>query len=244
MTLFPSRRSRAPQGVRSVDRAVTVLKILARRGSAGVSEHELVRQSEERGHYELGFDVLRFANSIPGRLDLVPQARPVMDALALELDETINIAMLRQGVVVNVGQSVGRSAVAYHNWIGELTPPHATSSGKVLLANLSADQWRTMTKHLDLFTDQTITTRAALDEELWAVSQDGYASTHEELEVGLRAVSAPIRDHSGATVAALTASGRRYRVTDKRTPVVVTAVRGAAEEVNTRLGYFGAAAGA
>lgn len=167
-----------------------------------------------------------------------------MDALSLELDETINIAVLRQGFVVNVGQSVGRSAVAAHNWIGELTPPHATSSGKVLMAAMPSADRRKMTKHLDRFTDRTITTRVALDEELGADSKDGYASTLEELEVGLRAVSAPIRDHSRATVAALTASGPSYRFTDKRTSVVVAAVRRVAEEVNTRLGYFGAAAGA
>lgn len=244
-----------------MDRAVTVLEILARRGTAGVSEvaeeigvhkstafrllaaledHALVRQTEERGHYELGFGVLRLANSIPGRLDLVQQARPVMDDLADEVDETANIAVLRQGFVVNLGQSVGRSAVAAHNWIGELTPPHATSSGKVLLAALAPKDRRKMTKHLDRFTDRTITTRAALDEELRAVERDGYSSTLEELEIGMRAVSAPIRDHSGSIIAAMSVSGPSYRLSDERTELIVAAVRRAAAEVASRLGYLAA----
>lgn len=252
------RKPRAPEGVQSVDRAVTVLKILARCGHAGVSEvadelgvhkstasrllaalqdHELVAQSDDRGHYELGFGVLRLANSIPGRLDLVRHARPVMDTLADELDETINIAVLQQGFVVNLGQSVGHSAIAAHNWIGELTPPHATSSGKVLLAALPPVQRRTLTKHLDRFTDQTITTREALEEDLRAALRDGYAATVDELEVGLRAVSAPIRDHVGVTVAALSVSGPSYRFSAERTAIVVTGLLRAANMINAQLGY-------
>lgn len=250
--------ARAPAGVQSVDRAVTVLEILACRGHAGVSEvademgvhkstvfrllaalqeHELVGQTEDTGHYELGFGVLRLANSIPGRLDVVRHARPVMDTLADELDETINIAVLQQGFVVNVGQSVGRSAIAAHNWIGELTPPHATSSGKVLLAALPPDERREMTKQLDRFTDQTITARKALGAELRAVTRNGYSTTFEELEVGLRAVSAPIRDSWGVTVAAMSVSGPSYRFNDERIAIIVAALRRAANEINAQLGY-------
>ncbi|MEO8851557.1 MAG: IclR family transcriptional regulator [Allobranchiibius sp.] len=260
-----TRESRAMGGVQSVDRAVTVLEILARRGSGGVSEiadeigvhkstafrllaaleeHELVRQAEERGHYELGFGILRLANAIPSRLDLVRQARPVMDALARELDETINIAVLRQGFVVNVGQSIGRSAIAAHNWIGELTPPHATSSGKVLLAALTPSERRKITKQLHRFTERTITTRAALEEDLRAVKRDGYSSSSEELEIGLHAVAAPIRDHTGNVVAALSVSGPSYRFSEDRTAEVLAAVRRGTDSVNTRLGNFSVAPGA
>ncbi len=259
------RENRAMGGVQSVDRAVTVLEILARRGSGGVSEiadeigvhkstafrllaaleeHELVRQAEERGHYELGFGILRLANAIPSRLDLVRQARPVMDALARELDETINIAVLRQGFVVNVGQSIGRSAIAAHNWIGELTPPHATSSGKVLLAALTPSERRKITKQLHRFTERTITTRAALEEDLRAVKRDGYSSSSEELEIGLHAVAAPIRDHTGNVVAALSVSGPSYRFSEDRTAAVLAAVRRGTDSVNTRLGNFSVDSGA
>lgn len=248
-----------------MDRAITVLEILATSGSAGVSEvadeigvhkstafrllaaleeHDLVQQSQDRGNYELGFGVLRLANSIPRRLDLVGQARPVMDVLAGELDETINIAVLRQGFVVNVGQSIGRSAVAAHNWIGELTPPHATSSGKVLLAAMPPAERRTMTKRLDRFTPQTITTRGALDRELESVAGAGYAMAHEELEVGLLAAAAGVRDHSGAIVAALSVSGPSYRFDEDRMRTVTSAVCQSADQVSARLGWFAANAGA
>ena len=86
-------------GVQSVERALTVLEILAREGHAGVSEiaeemgihkstvsrlmgslvsREMVHQNSERGKYQLGFGILRLASSIPGRLSLVHEARPVL----------------------------------------------------------------------------------------------------------------------------------------------------------------------
>lgn len=258
-------KPRPPEGVQSVDRAVTALEILARRGHAGVGEiadelgvhtstasrllaalqdHELVGQCDDRGHYELGFGVLRLANSIPGRLDLLRHARPVMDTLAEELQETITIAVLQQGFVVNVGQSVGRSAITARDWIGELAPPHATSGGKVLLAALPPGERRTMTQQLDRFTDQTITTRKALTAELRAVTHHGYSTAFDEFEVGLRAVAAPIHDRCGATVAALSASGPSYRFGHERTPTVVTALQRATHEINTLLDYAPAAADA
>ena len=98
-------------GVQSVDRALAVLEILARDGHAGVSDiaeemgihkstvsrllgslvsREMVHQNSERGKYQLGFGILRLASSIPGRLSLVREARPVLEALADQFKETVN----------------------------------------------------------------------------------------------------------------------------------------------------------
>ena len=149
-------RAESPGGVQSVDRAISVLEILARRGSAGVSEvaeeigvHKstafrllgaledrgLVEQASDRGKYQLGFGILRLASAIPRRLDLVRQGRPVLDELATAFGETVNLAVIRSHYAVNVDQAVGSAAVAAQNWVGQLTPLHATSSGKVLLAH-------------------------------------------------------------------------------------------------------------
>lgn len=138
--------------------------------------------------------------------------------------------------MVDVGQSAGHLAIAAHNWIGQLTPLHATSSRKVLLAALSPDERRTMTKHLDRFTDQTITDHKALEQELRTVTGNGYSTALDELEVGLRAVAAPVRDHSGATVAAMSVSRPSYHFSDERTGTIVAALKRATAEVNAHLG--------
>src|SRR3954471_6031250 len=178
-----------PGGVQSVDRAIAVLEILAREGDAGVSEiadqvgihkstasrllgalmaRDLVHQNSERGKYQLGFGILRLAASIPSRLSLVHEARPVLEALAEEFKETVNLAVLRSNYAVNVDQAMGPSTLATYDWVGSLTPLHATSSGKVLLAALTADERNAILKRVGLpaRTPRTITSRSELEKQL------------------------------------------------------------------------------
>ncbi|KMO74955.1 IclR family transcriptional regulator [Mycolicibacterium obuense] len=249
-------------GVQSVDRAVSVLEILARLGEVGVTElateigvhkstvsrllsaledHELVEQAHERGKYRLGFGLLRLSNAVSGQLDVTQQGREICERLAVELGETVNIAVLRSHYVVNVDQARGPRSVGSHNWVGELTPLHATSSGKILLAFMSADARRDVLADVRLtrYTDRTVTSMDELERQLEVVAGDGYVVSTEELEHGLTAVAAPIRDHAGIVIAALSVSGPVYRLDDGRAREVVPAVVAAAAAVSERMGYRG-----
>jgi DNA-binding IclR family transcriptional regulator len=248
-------------GVQSVDRAVSVLEILAHRGEAGVSEvaadigvhkstafrllaaleeRELVEQAQERGKYRLGFGILRLASAMPGQLDVTQQARPVCEQLAAQLGETVNIAVRRSHFVVNIDQARGPSAVAAHNWVGELTPLHATSSGKVLLAYMTPEERREVlaASGLARLTKHTITSARDLDAQVEAAARDGFASSIEELEEGLNAVAAPVRDHTGDVIAALSVSGPVYRFTGERLRQVVPDVIAAAAAISHRMGHL------
>jgi DNA-binding IclR family transcriptional regulator len=249
-------------GVQSVDRAITVLEILARHGSVGVTEvaadigvHKstafrllsaleergLVEQATDRGKYQLGFGILRLANAIPGRLDLVRQARPVLDELAAGLGETVNLAVVRSHYAVNVDQVTTSAVVAAQNWVGQLTPLHATSSGKVLLAHLSAGSRKQLLDAAGLtrYTKRTLTNRRTLDAALKTVVSDGYATTYEEYEDGLNAIAAPVRDHTGAVVGAVSVSGPAYRLDATRIAKIANALRSAADRISDRMGYLG-----
>ena len=68
---------------------------------------EMVHQNSDRGKYQLAFGILRLASSIPGRLGLVREARPVLESLAEEFKETVNLAVLRSNYAVNVGPGHG-----------------------------------------------------------------------------------------------------------------------------------------
>ena len=249
-------------GVQSVDRALYALEILARRGETGVTElaadigvhkstafrllgaleeRELVEQAHERGKYRLGFGLLRLANAVSGRLDVTQQGREICERLAAEVGETVNIAVLRSHYAVNVDQARGPSAVGTHNWVGELTPLHATSSGKVLLAFMPTDARRELLEAAGLtrFTEHTVTSIEALERELICVAQDGYVVSVEELEHGLNAVAAPIRDHTGGVIAALSVSGPVYRLTEDRAREIASAVALAAAAIGHRMGFQG-----
>jgi DNA-binding IclR family transcriptional regulator len=249
-------------GVQSVDRAVSVLEILAKRGEAGVSEvaaeidvHKstafrllgaleargLVEQAVERGKYRLGFGIVRLAGAVTDHIDITRQSQPVCERLAEEIGETINIAVLREHYAVNLHQVRGPGAVGTHNWVGQLTPLHATSSGKILLAHLPAKE-RTETlaaAELKKLTPHTLTTKTKLEKNLAEARKRGYAVTLEELEIGLHAMAAPIRSCDGKVLAAISASGPAYRFTEERMHKLTPVLLKGAEEISHRMGYLG-----
>jgi DNA-binding IclR family transcriptional regulator len=255
------RNSRAPVSqVQSVDRAMAILDMLARLGEAGVTEiaHELdvhkstafrlvealeawqlVEQVSERGKYRLGFGIVRLAGATTARLDLSRESQAVCERLAVELDETVNVAVVDQGQATNVMQVYGSAAVTARNWIGQRTPMHATSSGKVLLAWSPDEERERALDVLTSFTPNTRTDRDRLLAELAVVRERGWASTVEELEVGLNAVAAPIRAADGEVIAALSVSGPAYRVAPASYSAIAEKIVSGADEISFRIGYLG-----
>jgi len=257
-----ARSDAAGGGVQSVDRALIVLEILARLGEAGVTEiaseldvhkstasrllssledRDLVEQLQDRGKYRLGVGILRLANAVSGELDVVQQGRDICERLAADVGETVNVAVRRSRYVVNVDQARGPSAVGTHNWVGELTPLHATSSGKVLLASMPARMRRELlgAAPLTRFTDRTITSVDELDRQLDAVVDDEWVLSVGEFEAGLNAVAAPIRDHGGVAIAALSVSGPVYRLDEARMQEIGPKIASSAAAIGRRMGHLG-----
>ena len=252
--------SDASTSLQSVDRALQVLELLAGWGSGGVSEiageigvhkstafrllgaleaREMVQQDTERGKYRLGFGLVRLARSVSVQLELTEQARPLTDELARTVGESINVAVLREHFAVNVVQSQGQASVISQNWIGQLTPLHATSSGKVLLAHLdSAQQAALIDRKLDRFTAHTHNDLHDLKKELQRVVELGYAVTYGELELGLNAVAVPVRGEDGHVIAALSASGPAYRLSPERVAEVLDQLVATAANLSQRMGHW------
>ncbi len=248
----------ASAGVQSVDRALTILEVLARVGEAGVTEiagelgvhkstafrlvatlesHRLVEQTVDRGRYRLGVGVLRLAGATTARLDLVQEARPVCRQLAADTGETVNIAVLSESSALYLDQVAGSSALQPHNWVGQHIPLHATSNGKVLLTGLDDARVSEVLGTLSRYTPVTITKKAKLREELALVREQGYAVAVDELEEGLTAVAAPIRNAHGDVIASMSVSGPTFRLGEDRLETVVPQLLAAAEEVSHRLGW-------
>jgi DNA-binding IclR family transcriptional regulator len=244
--------------VQSVDRALTILELLARDGEAGVTEiagglgvhkstafrllatleaHRLVEQVGDRGRYRLGVGNLRLAGATTARLDLVTEARPVCRQLASDTGETVNITVRSETSALYLDQVAGSSALQSHNWVGQHIPLHATSNGKVLLSELSEAELKAAVRELPRFTDATITTRPRLREELAKVRAAGYALAIDELELGLTAAAAPIRSAHGDIIASMSISGPTFRLDDDRLAEAVPMLVAAATEVSHRLGW-------
>lgn len=248
--------------VQSVDRAVSVLELLARNGEAGITDiaadlgvHKstvsrlvaslqnrgLVDQVSERGKFTIGFGIVRLAGAATGQLDLAKLGTPICETLADQLGETVNIAILDGNGAINVSQARGTAAVATQNWTGQRTPLHATSSGKVLLAMATRDdeeRERLINQPLTRYTPRTIVELDELRNMISSIIEDGYATSYEELELGLHALAVPVYGQRTEVVASISASGPAYRMSRRRIRQISDDLRKGALELSNQLGYF------
>src|SRR3954453_3355684 len=248
----------ATASVQSVDRALTILEMLAREGEAGVTDiaadlgvhkstafrllatlesHRMVEQDGDRGRYRLGVGNLRLAGATTARLDLVSEARPVCRQLAADTGETVNITVRSETSALYLDQVAGSSALQSHNWVGQHIPLHATSNGKVLISELTDPELKLAVRELPRLTDRTVTRRAELKAQLDHIREVGYAVAVDELEDGLTAAAAPIRNAHGDVVASMSISGPTFRLTEDRLERDVPVLVAAATEVSHRLGW-------
>ncbi len=247
--------------VQSVDRALQILELIGQAGSAGVSElalqlgvhkstvSRLIGSLEARGFveqvpggrgYRIGFTVVRLAGTTAAKLDLNKYGQDVCNQVAADTGETTNLAVLNGDQAINVVEALGTAGVALHTWIGQATPAHTTSSGKVLLASLTAAQLRDLLpERLASYTANTVTDRKELLDELALVTERGWAVADEELEVGMVAIAVPVRDHTGGVIAALSISGPRYRLDPADAPTIAASLADAVAELSAKFGYTG-----
>ncbi len=243
--------------VQSVDRAATILDLLAGAGELGVTDvarrlevhkstasrllgalekWDLVEQVEGRGKYRLGVGLLRLAGSAAAGLDVVEQARPVCRRLAQETGFTANLAVLSGDQALYLDQVAGSSALQSYNWVGQRIPLHATSNGKVLLSEIDPATVHALVGRPTAYTPNTIVDPAALDRALERVRTQGYAVAVDEFEDGLSAVAAPVRNAHGEVTASVSLSGPSFRLDHDRIAEISTLVVGAAQEISRRLG--------
>ncbi|MFL5736106.1 MAG: IclR family transcriptional regulator [Actinomycetota bacterium] len=225
-------------GVTELGRRLGVHKATASRLLSTLAEHGLVERHPATDKYRLGFGLIHLAGVAMAGLDLVQQARPILEDLAEKTSETVNLAVLDGDQVMHVDQIAGRRSVVSVSWVGRRTPVHCTSNGKVLLAFASeAERDRLLAEPLERMTRNTVTDPAKLAKHLDDVRARGYAQTIEELEEGLNAVAAPVRGGNGDVIAAVSVAGPSFRMRPVELPRIARLTVDAANAISRRIGY-------
>jgi DNA-binding IclR family transcriptional regulator len=252
---------RRSPSVQSVDRAVSVMEFLSRRGWSGVTEvakeleiHKstayrllttlrdrgLVEQDAATEKYRLGFGLVLLARTVRADLDILRCARPVCERLSERTRETVTIAVLEGDDAVVIHQSISRASALGVDWTGRHTPLHATAAGKIFLAYMPEDQLlRILQGPLERFTENTIADPASLKGHTRRILGAGYGYTVEELEEGLNAVGAPIRGADGTVLGAVSVSGPAFRLPPDALPEIGELSAQAAAEISRCLGFQG-----
>jgi DNA-binding IclR family transcriptional regulator len=134
---------------------------------------------------------------------------PVLERVSEETGETVNLGMPRGDRVVHVAQVDSRFLLGTRDWTALDVPPHMSSLGKVLYAYDGLPLPSVLT---GAPTERTLRDVASLRAELLDIRHNGYATTVDELELGLTGIAAPVRDLGGDVVAALGISGPTQRL--------------------------------
>jgi IclR family pca regulon transcriptional regulator len=165
-------------------------------------------------HFSLTPRVLSLGWAYLSSLNLWEIAQPLMEDLVAETGESSSATTLDLPDIVYVVRVPTRRIMAISLGVGTRLPAHATSMGRVLLADLSESELDAFlaTAPLEAHTDATITDPARLREVLAEVRDRGWALVDGELEVGLRSIAAPIQGANGRTLAAVNVSAAAARI--------------------------------
>ncbi|MFD1713360.1 IclR family transcriptional regulator [Amnibacterium flavum] len=202
-------------------------------------ELDIVRV-EARGLYELGPRVAGWGQAFLNTLDISRLAFDIIEDLVDETNETSFLGVLDRNTVLYVAAVSSPQPVRPAARIGSRNPLHCTGIGKTLLAYSSPERRESLLQgDLVRRTENTITDRDALSIELDAIRDRGYAIDEIENEEGVRCVAAPVRDHLGQVVAAISVSAPAYRFTRDHVDRFAPRVVAAAMELSARVGYRG-----
>ncbi len=254
-------KPKADGSVRTIKRAVAILRCLStNKIEAGVTDisgqvelhkstvsrllsalqHEhLVEQNPSNGKYRLGIGLLSLASSAWQNNDLRQITQPFLVNLNKLTGETTNIAVFNGEECINISREISPQPIRYVGWVGRRTPIHCTATGKVVLAHLPVEIYETLLPHeLKSFTEHTITNRLDLIKSLAQIRKQGFAFALQEFEDGLNTIAAPIYDHSGRVLAAISISGPAYRMESDKIATYIPPLKKAAAGISKQLGFF------
>lgn len=213
----------------------TVFRMITTLEDAGY----LVRNPETR-RYHPGVKVLQLGFTAISDLDVRQVARPYLEQLSQQVGETVSLSVLDGMEIVYIDRVRNRQIVGVVLGMGSRLPAHCASMGKAMLAHLPPAELQRRLDQVELkpCTPKSLADKAALRADLAVVRRRGFAINDEELEIGLRAVAAPIWDSSGQVVAAANITGSAAMISQERLiNELAPAVRDTARKISQALGY-------
>lgn len=228
---------------------LTAPEVVQRTGLPRTTVHELLTTLAERRYlrredstatYHLGLSVFRLGNAFAERLDLHSVGVRVAQSVARDCDETVHVGILEGLDVVYVCKVDSTQSVRMVSRMGGRVPASCTAVGKALLAHLpEAERRRIVRKGLAKLTSRSITEPHVLANQLDQIRAAGVAFEAGESNPDVSCVAAPVRDHSGTVVAALSISVPDMRWNQRSPEEWATLASEGASGLSAELGFGG-----
>jgi DNA-binding IclR family transcriptional regulator len=191
----------------------------------------------------LGPELIRLARRVDTAIVVQEVTRGRLGELSEAVRETVTLSVVApDGGLDVVEQVAGPQHLVPRSWLGHRFPPHASSSGKLLLSTYDRTRLeRFLRDPLRRLTPHTIATKQALRRELDRVRAHGYATTVDELEEGLAGVSVGVFGEPGALLATINVSGLSQRLDEAARRRTVENLRDIVEDIEAALRQHGSA---
>jgi len=224
---------RAGQGISEIAQATGLPKATAHRIIMTLFNTGFLERTADGEKFRLGLRMLGLGLGALRHLDVRRAAQPYMQRLVDRFREICTLGVFDRGQVLYVEVVHSSHSLTIAARVGRRLPAHCTASGKVLLAFLPPEVVEpVLSAPLAAYTKNTITSPDRLREELKIVRQRGYAVANEELEVGVWAISAPIRDIDRNVVAAMSIPFPTNRLDPEHIPEIAQALMDEANAVS------------
>lgn len=246
---------RGPSGSQTLLRGLDVLEgvaegpvslgdLAARLGLTRSTTHRLANALIERRYltlvagrgYQLGPKLLELGFQAQQQADLVQIARPRLEALAQESEDTVHLGVLDGDKALYLDKIPGRRRVVISSRVGDRHPLTSTGLGKALLLDEDEQRWK------ELFELERKNSKLPIDYDTWLQRMTGYvqcgrAYDLEENEDQIRCVAAPIRDASGGILGAISVSSAAQYMEDARMEALTADVVATADAISRDLGW-------
>ena len=244
--------------VAAVDRALRLLETVAENPDIGLTElarrtgttktlaFRMASTLEGRGYllkdptsrsYTLGYKALYLSERMQHESHLLRVAEPFLDDLAQRTRENVSLTVREGDHTVCLALRQSPQPIRLYAEIGRQGPLHVGGGPKLMLAYAPEEvQAALLAGKLERFTPETIVDPNRLRALLQRIREQGYNVSHGDLDPGAFSVAAPLRDHAGRVVAAISVAGPQSRLTEDLEKLYLRMLLDVAEDISARLG--------
>ncbi len=261
--LILKRGMKMSDGVQSVERALSILEVLANyRDGLGVTDisekvdlhkstvyrllstlisMDYVIQDKETNRYMTTFKLYELGNKRVESMDILTASKPYTKKLMESLNEVVHLVVRENNKIIYIDKVEANNTIRMASTIGKRSPMYCTSVGKAMLAYFSDEEvekvWNA--SNVVKLTPNTIVDYDMFRIELEKVRANGYALDNEENEDGVRCIGAPIFDRNKQIAGAISISGPIFRVSEEKLDIISSEVIKYANLISRELGYTG-----
>ncbi|WP_033542548.1 IclR family transcriptional regulator [Planococcus sp. CAU13] len=234
--------SEYPEGIQitRLSEKVGLSKSTVHRLLATLINLNYVYKDMESEKYKLSYRIISLSRNLINNIDIIPVAKPFLEALSEEVNETIHLCIEDMGEVMYVDKIESNQTIRMFSRVGSRAPMYCTGVGKVLLSGKKPEDYQRIAESIEFVrkTPNTILNKEQLEQVVGAIREKGYGLDDIENEEGIRCIAAPIFDSQGKVIASFSISGPTTRMTMERVNnELVSKVKDTSMKISRQLGY-------